>query len=74
MQERTNNMNLQIDEKGKTFDKTEIYLKNIDRIGQLVKELIQKLNEDKIMVKAGSGPRYIVRCRPKLTSLNSSQV
>ncbi|MFN9903297.1 MAG: hypothetical protein ACK55Z_31895, partial [bacterium] len=66
MQERVKNMKLQIDEKRKTFDKTENYLKNIESIGQLVGEVIQKLTEDKIMVKAASGPRYIVGCRPKI--------
>ena len=40
MQERTKNMKLQIDEKRKTFDKTENYLKNIESIGQLVGEVI----------------------------------
>ena len=66
MQERVKNMKLQIEEKRKTFDKTENYLKNIESIGQLVGEVIQKLTEDKIMVKAASGPRYIVGCRPKI--------
>ena len=66
MQEKVKNQKLQIDEKRKTFDKTENYLKNIESIGQLVGEVIQKLTEDKIMVKAASGPRYIVGCRPKI--------
>ena len=33
MQEKVKNMKLQIDEKRKTFDKTENYLKNIESIG-----------------------------------------
>lgn len=40
MQERVKNMKLQIDEKRKTYDKTENYLKNIESIGQLVGEVI----------------------------------
>jgi 26S proteasome regulatory subunit T4 len=40
MQERVKNMKLQIEEKRKTFDKTENYLKNIESIGQLVGEVI----------------------------------
>ena len=40
MQERVKNMKLQIEEKRKTYDKTENYLKNIESIGQLVGEVI----------------------------------
>ena len=57
---------MQADEKKKTFEKTESYLKNIETIGQLVGEVLQKLTEEKIMVKAASGPRYVVGCRPKI--------
>jgi 26S proteasome regulatory subunit T4 len=57
---------LQADEKKKTFEKTESYLKNIETIGQLVGEVLQKITEEKIMVKAASGPRYVVGCRPKI--------
>ncbi len=66
MQEKVKNMKLQIEEKRKMFDRTENYLKSIESIGQLVGEVIQKITEDKIMVKAASGPRYIVGCRPKI--------
>jgi len=48
------------------FAKTEKYLKNLECIAQLVGEVIQKLTEEKIMVKAASGPRYVVGCRPKI--------
>ena len=40
MQERVKNMKLQIEEKKKTFEKTENYLKSIESIGQLVGEVI----------------------------------
>ena len=66
VQERVKNNKLQIEEKRKTYEKTENYLKSIESIGQLVGEVIQKITEDKIMVKAASGPRYIVGCRPKI--------
>ena len=66
VQERVKNIKLQIEEKRKTYDRTENYLKSIESIGQLVGEVIQKITEDKIMVKAASGPRYIVGCRPKI--------
>lgn len=59
-------MKLQSEEKKKNFEKTESYLKNIETIGQLVGEVLQKITEEKIMVKAASGPRYVVGCRPKI--------
>ena len=48
------------------FQKTEKYLKNLECIAQLVGEVLQKLTDEKIMVKAASGPRYVVGCRPKI--------
>ena len=48
------------------FAKTEKYLKNLECIAQLVGEVIQMLTPEKIMVKAASGPRYVVGCRPKI--------
>ena len=32
----------------------------------MVGEVLQKITEEKIMVKAASGPRYVVGCRPKI--------
>lgn len=48
------------------FNKTEKYLKNLECIAQLVGEVLQKLTDEKIMVKLASGPRYVVGCRPKI--------
>ena len=48
------------------FEKTEKYLKNLECIAQLIGEVLQKLTDEKIMVKAASGPRYVVGCRPKI--------
>ena len=48
------------------YVKTEVFLKNLETIGQLIGEVIQCLTEEKIMVKAASGPRYVVGCRAKI--------
>lgn len=48
------------------FGKTEKYLKNLESIAQLVGEVLQKLTDEKIMVKLASGPRYVVGVRPKI--------
>ena len=54
------------DEKKLTVERTENYLKNLENIGNPVGYVIQKITDEKIMVKASSGPRYIVGCRPKI--------
>ena len=52
--------------KKKKLDQTENYLKNIESIGQPIGEVLQILGEDRILIKAATGPRYIVGCRPKI--------
>lgn len=59
-------MKLQVEEKKKTYEKTEQYLKNIESIGQFIAEVLQKITDDKIMVKTTAGQRYVVGCRPKI--------
>ena len=65
-QEKTKGKVQEKEEAKKEFDKTEKYLKNLECIAQLVGEVLQKLTDEKIMVKAASGPRYVVGCRPKI--------
>ena len=54
------------DEKKKTVERTENYLKNLECIGNYVGYVLQVIDDEKIMVKAASGPRYVVGCRPKI--------
>jgi len=48
------------------LEKSEKYLKNMECIAQIVGEVLQKITEEKIIVKSASGPRYVVGCRPKI--------
>ena len=48
------------------FDKTEDDLKALQSVGQIVGEVLRQLDEDRLIVKASSGPRYVVGCRTKL--------
>ena len=50
----------------KTFDKTEDDMKALQSVGQIVGEVLKQLDEDKFIVKASSGPRYVVGCRNKV--------
>eukprot|EP00475_Leptophrys_vorax_P029253 TRINITY_DN4275_c0_g1_i2.p1 TRINITY_DN4275_c0_g1~~TRINITY_DN4275_c0_g1_i2.p1 ORF type:complete len:394 (-),score=131.70 TRINITY_DN4275_c0_g1_i2:64-1245(-) len=50
----------------KDFDKCEDDLKAIQHVGQIIGEVLKQLDEDRFIVKALSGPRYVVGCRSKV--------
>lgn len=47
----------------KSFNKSEDDLKALQSVGQIIGEVLRQLSEEKFIVKASSGPRYIVGCR-----------
>ncbi|CCH60632.1 hypothetical protein TBLA_0D01240 [Henningerozyma blattae CBS 6284] len=47
----------------KQYEKTEDDIKALQSIGQLIGEVMKELSEEKYIVKASSGPRYIVGVR-----------
>jgi len=48
------------------FDKSEDQIKALQSMGQLIGEVLRKLDDEKYIVKAANGPRYMVGCRNKL--------
>jgi len=50
----------------KEFNDTEDALKALQSVGQIIGDTLKQLDEDKFIVKASSGPRYVVGCRNKL--------
>jgi 26S proteasome regulatory subunit T4 len=48
------------------YDRTEYDLKAIQSVGQLIGDVLKHLDNERIIVKASSGPRYVVGCRAKL--------
>lgn len=48
------------------FNKTEDDLKALQSVGQIIGEVLRQLDEDRFIVKASSGPRYVVGCRAKV--------
>jgi 26S proteasome regulatory subunit T4 len=50
----------------KQFEKTENDLKALQSVGQIIGEVLKRLDNDRFIVKASSGPRYVVGCRKKL--------
>ncbi|KAH8741967.1 26S proteasome regulatory subunit [Cryptosporidium ryanae] len=57
---------MEIRELSKTYDKTEDDLKALQSVGQIIGEVLRHLEDDKYIVKASTGPRYVVGCRSKL--------
>ncbi|GAA5837527.1 hypothetical protein JCM5353_007961 [Sporobolomyces roseus] len=47
----------------KDFDKSEDDIKALQSVGQIVGEVLKQLDEERFIVKASSGPRYVVGCR-----------
>mmetsp|Transcript_1610 Transcript_1610/g.2249 ORF Transcript_1610/g.2249 Transcript_1610/m.2249 type:complete len:394 (+) Transcript_1610:34-1215(+) len=50
----------------KEYQKTEDHLKAIQSVGQIIGEVLRQLDEERFIVKASSGPRYVVGCRNKI--------
>jgi 26S proteasome regulatory subunit T4 len=53
----------ELQEKNRAYDKTEDDLKAIQNVGQIIGEVLTQLDEERFIVKASSGPRYVVGCR-----------
>ncbi|CAJ0957417.1 unnamed protein product, partial [Mesorhabditis belari] len=47
----------------KQHDKSENDIKSLQSVGQIVGEVLKQLTEEKFIVKATNGPRYVVGCR-----------
>lgn len=67
------NLRLGIRDLEKRFDKTEDDMKALQSVGQIVGEVLKQLDEEKFIVKASSGPRYVVGCRNKVNKAKLKQ-
>jgi len=56
----------EIKEKEKEYDKTEADLTALQSVGQIIGEVLRQLDDERFIVKASSGPRYVVGCRSKI--------
>ena len=50
----------------KDYEKTENHLTALQSIGQIVGEVLKATDKDKYIIKASSGPRYVVNVRTKI--------
>ncbi|KAK4897535.1 26S proteasome subunit rpt4 [Elasticomyces elasticus] len=55
------------------FDVSEDNIKALQSVGQIIGEVLKQLDEERFIVKASSGPRYVVGCRSKLPRHNLKQ-
>lgn len=60
---RLKDLRLTIRDLDKDYDKTENDIKALQSVGQIVGEVLKQLDDERFIVKASSGPRYIVGCR-----------
>mmetsp|Transcript_4914 Transcript_4914/g.9922 ORF Transcript_4914/g.9922 Transcript_4914/m.9922 type:complete len:404 (-) Transcript_4914:973-2184(-) len=56
----------QVKELKRQHDKTEEDLKALQSVGQIIGEVLRHLDAERFIVKASSGPRYVVGCRSKI--------
>lgn len=65
-EEKIKKMRLQLNQLNQDYDKTEDHLKALQSVGQIIGEVLKRLDDEKFIVKASSGPRYVVGVRVKL--------
>merc|ERR1711988_919796 len=63
---RLKNMREELKSLTKQYDKSENDLKALQSVGQIVGEVLRQLTEEKFIVKATNGLRYVVGCRRQL--------
>jgi len=63
---RVKKLREQVKELSADYERTEDHLKALQSVGQIIGEVLRQLDEDRFIVKASSGPRYVVTCKVKL--------
>jgi len=63
---KVKNIRMKMKEMNKTYQKTEDDLKALQSVGQIIGEVLKKLGDERYIVKASSGPRYVVGVRKKV--------
>lgn len=48
------------------FTKTEDQIRAFQSYGQIVGEILKQIDDERFIIKASSGPRYVVGCREKI--------
>ncbi|KAF8347812.1 P-loop containing nucleoside triphosphate hydrolase protein [Amanita rubescens] len=64
--ESLKNLRFSLKDLEKAFEKTEDDIKAVQSVGQIIGEVMKQLDDERFIVKASSGPRYVVSYRPTL--------
>lgn len=56
----------QVKQLKREYDKTEEDLKALQSVGQIIGEVLKQLDDERFIVKASSGPRYVVGCKNRI--------
>ncbi|GJJ69549.1 26S proteasome regulatory subunit T4 [Entomortierella parvispora] len=66
MEAKLKDLRMGLKELDRTFEKSEDDIKALQSVGQIIGSVLKQLDEDRFIIKAASGPRYVVGCRSKL--------
>ncbi|KNC37844.1 26S proteasome regulatory subunit [Plasmodium falciparum RAJ116] len=66
IESKVKKLRLDIKELNKKYEKTEDNLKALQSVGQIIGQVLKQLEDEKFIVKASSGPRYVVGCKSKI--------
>eukprot|EP00413_Alexandrium_margalefii_P044975 CAMPEP_0204601652 /NCGR_PEP_ID=MMETSP0661-20131031/56170_1 /ASSEMBLY_ACC=CAM_ASM_000606 /TAXON_ID=109239 /ORGANISM="Alexandrium margalefi, Strain AMGDE01CS-322" /LENGTH=411 /DNA_ID=CAMNT_0051612547 /DNA_START=68 /DNA_END=1303 /DNA_ORIENTATION=+ len=66
LEARVKKLRLSVRENSGEFLRTEEHLRALQSVGQIVGEVLRQLDVERFIVKASSGPRYVVTCKVKL--------
>ena len=66
LEKKSRSLRLSLRDLDLKYDKTEYHLKALQSIGQIVAEVLKEIEAEKYIVKASSGPRYVVGVKSKL--------
>ncbi|KAL7751158.1 26S proteasome subunit rpt4 [Sorochytrium milnesiophthora] len=73
VEQRLKDLRLGLRDLEREYNKTEDDMKALQSVGQIIGEMLKQLDEDKFIVKASSGPRYVVGCRSKIDKTKLKQ-
>jgi len=66
MSEQLKTLRFSIKDLEKEYSTTEEEIKAVQSVGQIIGEVLKQLDDERFIVKASSGPRYVVSYRPTL--------
>ncbi|KAI1718881.1 ATPase family associated with various cellular activities (AAA) domain-containing protein [Ditylenchus destructor] len=73
MEQRLEDLRKKRNEIDETFQKSEKHVKSLNTVGQVVGEILKQWDDERFIIKATNGPRYVVGCRASMYKKNLKQ-